>query len=66
MYACLALLGAYLMFTGVVPLLELSLTDCLDVNDRIDPAEPSRHAFASSANVLWELCEWMWNECVIG
>ena len=66
MHACLALLDAYLRFSGVVSLLELTLTDCLDVNDHIDPAEPSRHAFTSSASVLWEMCEWIWNECVIG
>ena len=53
----------------LVPLLELHLTvNCsnLEVNDHLDLTEPSRHAFASSAMVLLELCGCMWNECVYG
>ena len=57
------LLGLAVM---LVPLLELSLTLCLEVNDHIDPQEPSRHASASSARVLLELRGSMWNECESG
>ena len=59
MCICYFMKSAYLSTVGLAPLLELSLTAILAVNDHIDLVEPSRHESASSAIELLELCGFM-------